>query len=84
MNYMNYDLNKYFALFKFQSDYWKIYLNSPRGYSRNIISVQTDRVANIMRAKNKLFTEYTYCFIFQFSLKCTMFTSFSKLLIISF
>ena len=32
-NCMNYDHNKFFGLFKFQSGYRKLYLNSPKGYS---------------------------------------------------
>jgi len=38
---MNNDHNKKFGLFKFQSGYKKLYLNSPKGYSRKIINVQT-------------------------------------------
>ena len=38
---MNYDHNKKFGLFKFQSGYRKLYLNSPKGYSRKIINAQT-------------------------------------------
>jgi len=38
---MNYDHNKKFGLFKFQSGYWKINLNSPNGYSLKIINAQT-------------------------------------------
>ena len=38
---MNYDHNKKFGLLKFHSCYGKFYLNSPNGYSRNIINVQT-------------------------------------------
>jgi len=30
-----------FGLFKFQSGYRKLYLNSPKGYSRKVINVQT-------------------------------------------
>jgi len=37
---MNYDHNKNVALFKFQLGYRKIYLNSPKGYSRKIINAQ--------------------------------------------
>jgi len=38
---MNYDLNKKIGLFKFQSGYRKLYLNSPKGYSKKIIKAQT-------------------------------------------
>jgi len=41
-NCMNYDHKKIFGLFKFQSGYRKLYLSSPKGYSRKIINVQTD------------------------------------------
>jgi len=41
MNCMNYDHNKNFGLFKFQSGYRKYYLNSLKGYSRKIINTQT-------------------------------------------
>jgi len=41
INCMNYDHNKIFGLFKFQSGYRKFYLNSPKGYSRKIINAQT-------------------------------------------
>ena len=40
-NCMNYDHNKNFGLFKFQSGYRNIYFNSPKGYSRKIINAQT-------------------------------------------
>ena len=40
-NWINYDHNKNFGLFKFQSGYRKIYLNSPKGYSQKIINAQT-------------------------------------------
>jgi len=40
---MSYDYSKNFELFKFESDYRKFHLNSPKGYSRKIISVQTGR-----------------------------------------
>jgi len=40
-NCMNYDHNKMFGLFKFLSGYRKLYLNSPKGYSRKIINAQT-------------------------------------------
>jgi len=43
MNCMNYDHNKMFGLFKFQSGYRKFYLNSPKGYSRKIIYAQTEQ-----------------------------------------
>jgi len=39
---MNNDHNTIFGLFKFQSGYRKLYLNSPKGYSRKIINVQTE------------------------------------------
>jgi len=39
-NCMNNDHNKHFRLFKFQSANRKLYLNSPKGYSRKIINVQ--------------------------------------------
>ena len=38
---MNYDHNKKFGLFQFQSGYRKLYLNSPKGYSRKNIKAQT-------------------------------------------
>ena len=41
-NFMNYDHNQMFGLFKFQSSYRKFYLNSPKGYSRKIINAQTE------------------------------------------
>jgi len=40
---MNYEHNTNFGLFKFQSGYRKLYLNSPKGCSRKIISAQTDK-----------------------------------------
>jgi len=39
---MNYDHNKKFGLLKFYSGYWKINLNSPKGYGLKIINAQTD------------------------------------------
>jgi len=39
---MNYDHNQFFGQFKFQSGYRKLYLNSPKGYSRKIINAQTE------------------------------------------
>jgi len=41
VNCMNDDHNKNLGLFKFQSGYWKFYLNSSKGYSKNIINAQT-------------------------------------------
>ena len=41
LNCMNYDHNKKSWLFKFQSGYRKLYLNSPKGYSRKQINAQT-------------------------------------------
>ena len=41
-NCMSYDQNKTFGLFKFQSGYRKLYLNSPKGYSRKLINAQID------------------------------------------
>ena len=38
---MNYDHNKKFGLLQFYSGYAKKYFNSPKGYSRKIINVQT-------------------------------------------
>jgi len=38
---MKYEHNNNLGLFKFQSGYRKIYLNSPKGYSRKIINMQT-------------------------------------------
>jgi len=38
---MKYDHNNNVGLFKFQSGYRKIYLNSPKGYCRKIINAQT-------------------------------------------
>ena len=38
---MNFDHNKKIGIFKFLSGYRKLYLNSPKGYSRKIINVQT-------------------------------------------
>jgi len=40
---VHYDYNKKLGIFEFQSGYRKIYLNSPKGYSRKIISAQTDQ-----------------------------------------
>jgi len=40
-NCMKYDHQNNFGLFKFQSGYRKIYLNSPIGYSRKQIYAQT-------------------------------------------
>jgi len=45
-NCMNYDHNTNFGLFKFQSGNRKLYLNSPKGYSRKIINAQTDYTDN--------------------------------------
>jgi len=39
--HMKYDHNNILGLFKFQSGYKKIYLNSPKGYSWKIINAQT-------------------------------------------
>ena len=39
---MKYDHNKKIGLFKCQSGYRKLYLNSPKGYSRKNINAQTD------------------------------------------
>ena len=44
---MIYDHNKYFELIKFQSGYRKFYLNSPKGFSRKIINVQTENILSI-------------------------------------
>jgi len=41
MNCMNYDHNKSFGRFKFQSGHRKFYLNNPKGYSRKKINAQT-------------------------------------------
>jgi len=41
MNYMNYDYNYDFKLFKFQSGYRKFYVNSPKDYHLQIINAQT-------------------------------------------
>jgi len=41
MNCMNNDLNKKIGLFKFQLGHRKFYLNSPKGYNRNIINAHT-------------------------------------------
>jgi len=38
---MNFDHNKNFGLYKFQSSYRKLYLNNPKGYSKKIINAQT-------------------------------------------
>jgi len=38
---MNYDHNKKFGLLKFHSGYEKFNLNSPKGYSLQIINAQT-------------------------------------------
>jgi len=38
---MNYDNNKKFELLQFHSGYGTFSLNSPKGYSRKIINVQT-------------------------------------------
>ena len=40
-NCINYDHNKKFGLFKFQSSYRKLYLDSSKGYSWKIINAQT-------------------------------------------
>ena len=48
---MNYDHNKNFGLFKFQSGYRKFYLNSPKGYSRKIINAQTAVRVSVKRTK---------------------------------
>jgi len=40
-NCMNYGHNKNVGLFKFQSGYRKLYLNSPKGISRKKINAQT-------------------------------------------
>ena len=39
---MNYNHNQCFGLFKFLSGDRKFYLNNSKGYSRKIISTQTD------------------------------------------
>jgi len=38
---MNYEHNKNFGLFQFQSGYRKLYLNTLKGYSRKLINAQT-------------------------------------------
>jgi len=38
---MNYDHNKKFGLLKFHLGYGQFYFNSPMGYNRKIINVQT-------------------------------------------
>jgi len=38
---MNYDHNKKFGLLNFHSGYGNFYFNSPKGYNRKIINVQT-------------------------------------------
>ena len=43
-NCIYYDHNKEFGLFKNNSGYRKLYLNSPKGYSRKIIIAQTDQL----------------------------------------
>ena len=42
MNFMNYDHNQFYGLFKFQSGYRKFYLNSPKGYCQKIINAQNE------------------------------------------
>ena len=42
MKCVNFDHNKFFGLFKFQSGYSKFNLNSPKGYSWKIINAQTE------------------------------------------
>ena len=42
MNCMNYGHNTNFGLFKFQSDYSKFFLKSPKVYSRKTMNAQTD------------------------------------------
>jgi len=44
MNCMNYDLNKYFGLFKVWLGYRKFYLNIPKGYSQKIIKMPSAAV----------------------------------------
>ena len=62
-NCMNYDHNRNFGLFKFQSGYSKLYLNSPKGFSRKIISAQTDTdikpIPDIWLALFKIPTQHT-------------------------
>jgi len=41
-NCIKYGHNTNFVLFKFQSGYRKLYLNSPKGYSRKLINAQID------------------------------------------
>jgi len=57
---MNYDHNKIFGLFKFQSSYIKLYLNSPKGYSRKLINVQT--VGNCFLSFNIMYSLFTLKF----------------------
>ena len=48
---MTYYYNKNFGLFKFQSGNRKFHLNSPKGYSRKIISAQTDESYKMIKNK---------------------------------
>ena len=81
MNCMNYDHNKKFRLFKFQSGYRKLYFNSPRAIVEKIINVQTaitesfmhnifynSFIANLYSIKTKQNQGLFVYFLFQ--LKC--------------
>jgi len=61
---MNYDHNKNVGLFKFQSGYRKLYLNSPKGYSRKITNAQTGvgitEVVILFEALGEVNTNFTY------------------------
>jgi len=48
-NCMNYGYNKNVGLFKFQSGYRKLYLNSLKGYSPKILNAQTGVVCVSVR-----------------------------------
>ena len=54
---MNYDHNKTFGLFKFQSGYRKLYLNSQNGYSRKK-NAQTAKCQNKMYNQNNVLIDH--------------------------
>jgi len=62
MNFMNYDPNKYFGLFKFQSGYRKFYLNIRKGYSRKI-HMQTDVTLKTLCDRHIIFHCFNYLVI---------------------
>ena len=64
-NCMNFDHNKMFRLFNFQSGYRKLYLNNPKGYNKKIINVQTGNTVCKWYALQEIWqrakTSYQHC-----------------------